>query len=105
MADAVSECRTAADQAAELDETGEVGFSGLAKIWSAIHVRKAWGGLILEGTEAKSLSMWWHSFMPNLCGCMFNDPVGNGHFMRAALHNVLVLGVRLNKEPRLRAYR
>ena len=44
MADAVSECRTAADQAAELNETGQVGLlvwqrSGapfvLKKVWAA----------------------------------------------------------------------
>ena len=33
MADAVSECRTAADQAAELNETGQVGLLRLAEIW------------------------------------------------------------------------
>ena len=32
MADAVSECRTAADQAAELNETGQVGLLRLAEI-------------------------------------------------------------------------
>ena len=33
MADAVSECRTAADQAAELNETGQVGLLRLAEVW------------------------------------------------------------------------
>ena len=32
MADAVSECRTAADQAAELNETGQVGLLRLAEV-------------------------------------------------------------------------
>ena len=36
MADAVSECRTAADQVAELNETGQVGLLRLAEVWSAI---------------------------------------------------------------------
>ncbi len=36
MADAVSECRTAADQAAKLNENGEVGLLRLAEIWCAI---------------------------------------------------------------------
>ena len=56
MADAVSECRTAADQAAELNETGQVGLIRLAEIWSAIRAKEGMGGLILEGTEAKILS-------------------------------------------------
>ena len=38
MADAVSECRTAADQAAELNETGQVGLLRLAEVWSAIRL-------------------------------------------------------------------
>ena len=53
MADAVSECRTAADQAAELNETGQVGLLRLAEVWSAIRAKEGMGGLILEGTEAK----------------------------------------------------
>ena len=40
MADAVSECRTAADQAAELNETGQVGLIRLAEIWSAIRAKE-----------------------------------------------------------------
>ena len=39
MADAVSECRTAADQAAELNETGQVGLLRLAEVWSASALR------------------------------------------------------------------
>ena len=35
MADAVSECRTAADQAAELTETGEIGLLRLVEILCA----------------------------------------------------------------------
>ena len=40
MADAVSECRTAADQAAELNETGQVGLLRLAEVWSAIRAKE-----------------------------------------------------------------
>ena len=36
MAEAVSECRTAADQAAELNETGQVGLLRLAEVWSCL---------------------------------------------------------------------
>lgn len=64
MADAVSECRTAADQAAELNETGQVGLLRLAEVWSTIRAKEGMGGLVLEGTEAKSCPMWWHSFTP-----------------------------------------
>ena len=39
MAAAVSECRTAADQAAELNETGQVGLLRLAEVWSAIRAK------------------------------------------------------------------
>ena len=37
MADAVSECRTAADQAAELSETGQIGL-----LLSLIHICSMW---------------------------------------------------------------
>ena len=56
MADAVSECRTAADQAAELNETGQVGLLRLAEVWSTSRAKEGMGGLFLEGTEAKILS-------------------------------------------------
>ena len=76
MADAVSECRTAADQAAELNETGQVGLLRLAEIWSAIRAKEGMGGLVLEGTEAKILSDVVAQFYAYLSGSMFNDPVG-----------------------------
>ena len=56
MADAVSECRTAADQAAELNETGQMGLLRLAEVWSTIRAKEGMGGLVLEGTETKILS-------------------------------------------------
>ena len=46
MADAVSECRTAADQAAELKETGQVGLLRLAEVWSTIRAKEGMGGLV-----------------------------------------------------------
>ena len=52
MADAVSECRTAADQAATLNETGQIGLLRLAELWSAIRAKEGKGGLVLEGTES-----------------------------------------------------
>lgn len=76
MADAVSECRTAADQAAELNETGQVGLLRLAEVWSTIRAKEGMGGLVLEGTEAKILSDVVAQFYAYLSGCMFNDPVG-----------------------------
>jgi len=82
MADAVSECRTAADQAAELNETGQVGLLRLAEVWSAIRAK--------EGTEAKILSDVVAQFYAYLSGCMFNDPVGMAiyaelHYMMSSL--------------------
>ena len=61
MADAVSECRTAADQAAELNETGQVGLLRLAEVWSAI---RAWAVWFWKEPKRRSCPMWWHSFMP-----------------------------------------
>ena len=85
MADAVSECRTAADQAAELNETGQVGLLRLAEVWSAIRAKEGMGGLVLEGTEAKILSdvvrLPVRLYVQRSCG--------NGHLCRAALHDVL----------------
>ena len=85
MADAVSE-----DQAAELNETGQVGLLRLAEVWSAIRAKEGMGGLILEGTEAKILSDVVAQFYAYLSGCMFNDPVGMAiyaelHYMMSSL--------------------
>ena len=90
MADAISECRTAADQAAELNETGQVGLLRLAEVWSAIRAKEGMGGLVLEGTEAKILSDVVAQFYAYLSGCMFNDPVGMAiyaelHYMMSSL--------------------
>lgn len=57
MADAVSECRTAADQAAELTETGEIGLLRLVEILCAAKVQRGQaGGAVLEGTEVQILA-------------------------------------------------
>ena len=80
MADAVSECRTAADQAAELNETGQVGLLRLAEVWSAIRAKEGMGGLILEGTEAKILSDVVAQFYAYLSGCAL--PMRNGLTLR-----------------------
>ena len=87
MADAVSECRTAADQAAELNETGQVGLLRLAEVWSTIRAKEGMGGLVLEGTEAKILSDVVAQFYAYLSGCMFNDPVGMAIY--AELHYMM----------------
>ena len=51
MADAASECRTAADQAAELTETGEIGLLRLVEILCAAKVQRGQaGGAVLEDT-------------------------------------------------------
>ena len=81
---------TKADQAAELNETGQVGLLRLAEVWSAIRAKEGMGGLVLEGTEAKILSDVVAQFYAYLSGCMFNDPVGMAiyaelHYMMSSL--------------------
>lgn len=57
MADAVSECRTAADQAAELSETGQIGLLRLVELLCAVRTQRGQGGgLVLEGTEVQILA-------------------------------------------------
>lgn len=90
MADAVSECRTAADQAAALNETGQIGLLRLAELWSAIRAKEGKGGLVLEGTETQILSDVVAQFYAYLTGFKFSDPVGMAiyvelHFMMASL--------------------
>ena len=64
MADAVSECRTAAEQAAELNETGQVGLLRLAGSGVPSVPRKAWAVWFWKEPKRRSCPMWWHSFMP-----------------------------------------
>ena len=77
MADAVSECRTAADQAAELSETGQI---GLLRLWNFCVQSEPsagqGGGLVLEGTEVQILADVTAQFYAYLTECRFADPVG-----------------------------
>ena len=57
MADAVSECRTAADQAATLNETGQIGLLRLAELWSAIRARRARAVWCWRGQKRRSFQM------------------------------------------------
>lgn len=90
MADAVSECRTAADQAAQLNESGQIGLFRLVELWSAIRSKYEKSGLVLRGTEVQILSEVVAQFYAYLTGCKFNDPVGMAiyaelHCMMASL--------------------
>ena len=65
MADAVAECRTAADQAAELTETGEIGLLRLVEILCAAKVQRGQtGGAVLEAPKSRFWRMRWPSFTP-----------------------------------------
>ena len=57
LADAVSETRTAADQAAELNEDGEAGLLRLTEIWCAVNgVPDAPSVIIFEGDQMELLA-------------------------------------------------
>ena len=73
MADAVSECRTAADQAAELSETGQIGLLRLVELLCAVRTQR---GLVLEGTEVQILADVTAQLYAYLTECRFADPVG-----------------------------
>ncbi len=64
MADAVSECRTAADQAAELNETVRWGLSVWQRSGAPSVPRKVWVVWSWKEPKRRSCPMWWHSFMP-----------------------------------------
>ena len=77
MADAVSECRTAADQAAELSETGQIGLLRLVELLCAVRTQRGQGGgLVLEDTEVQILADVTAQFYAYLTECRFADPVG-----------------------------
>ena len=77
MADAVAECRTAADQAAELSETGQIGLLRLVELLCAVRTQRGQGGgLVLEGTEVQILADVTAQFYACLTECRFADPVG-----------------------------
>ena len=77
MADAASECRTAADQAAELTETGEIGLLRLVEILCAAKVQRGQaGGAVLEGTEVQILADVVAQLYACLTECRFVGPLG-----------------------------
>ena len=77
MADAVAECRTAADQAAELTETGEIGLLRLVEILCAAKVQRGQtGGAVLEGTEVQILADALAQLYACLTECRFVGPMG-----------------------------
>ena len=77
MADAASECRTAADQAAELTETGEIGLLRLVEILCAAKVQCGQaGGAVLEGTEVQILADALAQLYACLTECRFVGPMG-----------------------------
>ena len=77
MADAVAECRTAADQAAELTETGEIGLLRLVEILCAARVQSGQtGGAVLEGTEVQILADALAQLYACLTECRFVGPMG-----------------------------
>ena len=90
MADAVSECRTAADQAAELNETGRSGGASPSGRDLERHP--------CQGRHGRSGFGRNRSEDPVRCGgtvlCLpvrqyVQRPCGDGHLCRAALHDVL----------------
>ena len=65
MADAVSECRTAADQAAELTETGEIGLLRLVEILCAAKVQRGQAGEpCWRAPRSRFWPTWWPSSTP-----------------------------------------
>lgn len=85
-----SECRTAADQAAELNETDSVGLpSGRGLERHPCQGRYGWSGSGRNRSE-RSCPMWWHSLCLPVRLYMFNDPVGMAiyaelHYMMSSL--------------------
>ena len=77
LADAVSETRTAADQAAELTETGETGLLRLVEILCAAKVQRGQAGeTVLEGTEVQILADVVAQLYACLTECRFVGPMG-----------------------------
>lgn len=74
MADAVSESRTAADQAAELNEDGEAGLLRLTEIWCAMSGVPA--VIIFEGSQTELLANVVAQIYAHLIQHPFHDPVG-----------------------------
>ena len=74
LADAVSETRTAADQAAELNEDGEAGLLRLTEIWCAMNGVPAI--VIFEGGQSELLANVVAQIYAHLLQHPFHDPVG-----------------------------
>ena len=74
LADAVSETRTAADQAAELNEDGEAALLRLTEIWCAMNGVPAI--VIFEGGQSELLANVVAQIYAHLLQHHFRDPVG-----------------------------
>ena len=74
LADAVSETRTAADQATELNEDGEAGLLRLTEIWSAMNGVPAI--IIFEGSQSELLANVVAQIYAHLLQHPSRDPVG-----------------------------
>ena len=74
LADAVSETRTAADQAAQLSEDGEAGLLRLTEIWCAMNGVPA--VIIFEGSQSELLANVVAQIYAHLLQHPFHDPVG-----------------------------
>ena len=85
MADAVSECRAAADQAAELSADGEAGLFRLTEIWCAMH--DAAGVVIFEGSQAQLLANVVAQIYAYLIQNPAFDPVGLALYVE--LHHMM----------------
>ena len=74
LADAVSETRTAVDQAAEQNEDGEAGLLRLTEIWCAMSGIPA--VIIFEGGQSELLANVVAQIYAHLLQHPFRDPVG-----------------------------
>ncbi len=74
LADAVSETRTAVDQAAELNEDGEAGLLRLTEIWCAMNGVPA--VIIFEGGQSELLANVVAQIYAHLLQHPSHDPVG-----------------------------
>ena len=74
MADAISECRTAADQATELNKDGKAGLLRLTEIWCAMNGVPT--VIIFEGRQAELLANVVAQIYAHLLQHPFHDPVG-----------------------------
>ena len=74
MAAAVSECREAADQAAQLSKDGEAGLLRLTEIWCAM--KGVLAIVIFEGGQSELLANVVAQIYAHLLQHPFHDPVG-----------------------------